>query len=321
MVVAGTETKVLTRRHRSEDRSQRLAPAAAARGAWYPDPFGKAGERWWDGGRWTDEVRGEPAPTGTASLPRKPRSSTAVPRAAPPPESSRPQTAEPEAPARPEPEPAEPASAAPDGEPPPPVQFQAKLADVVGERLQFVRREPRESQVHELMSVHGVVASVSFSGSHRLATLACAEGSWTLTRRPHFDWQLLVRGPAGHLVGFFSGRQSLSGGTIVVHAGVEVGLEHGVLGMWTLHSLESRERLASLRAASRVGARNLGLTLAPPVRRRSEFPLVVLVGCAVVMLGRAWPEVGSPAAARSRPRGGAARIASANERPHPQAHP
>jgi hypothetical protein len=173
------------------------------------------------------------------------------------------------------------------------------MADAVGERLQFVRREPRESQVHDLMSGHGAVASVSLSGSHRLATLACAEGSWTLTRRPHFDWQLLVRGQGGHLVGFFSGRQSLSGGTIVVHTGVEAGLEHGILGMWTLHSLESREKLASLRAASRVGARDVGVTLAPPVRRRDEFPLVVLVGCAVVMLGRAWPEAETGTPARS----------------------
>lgn len=290
---------MLTRRHRNEDRSQRLAPAAADRGAWYPDPFGKAGERWWDGGRWTDEVRGEPDPTGRASLSRKPRPTTTVPPAAPTPERSHARAAPPEAPAPPEPEPAEPPPAAPNAEPPPPVQFRVRMADVVGERLQFVRREPRESQVHDLMSGHGVVASVSLSGSHRLATLACAEGSWTLTRRPHFDWQLLVRGQAGHLVGFFSGRQSLSGGTIVVTAGLEAGLEHGVLGMWTLHSLESREKLASLRAASRVGAREVGLTLAPPVRRRDEFPLVVLVGCAVVMLGRAWPEVVRTTPARS----------------------
>ena len=292
---------MLTRRHRNEDRSQRLAPAAADRGAWYPDPFGKAGERWWDGGRWTDEVRGEPGSIGTLSLPRKPRLTTAVPRPAPAPERSRSQTAQPEAPTRPEPEPesAEPVPAAPNGRPPAPVRFQARMADVVGERLHFVRREPREQQVHDLMSVHGVVASLSLFGSQRLARLTCAEGSWTLTRRPHFDWQLLVRGQAGHLVGFFSGRQSLSGGTIVVHGGVEVGLEHGVLGMWTLHSLESREKLASLRAASRVGARALGLTLAPPVRRRNEFPLVVLVGCAVVMLGRAWPEVERRTPARS----------------------
>jgi hypothetical protein len=28
------------------------------RGAWYADPFGTAAERWWDGSKWTDVVRG-----------------------------------------------------------------------------------------------------------------------------------------------------------------------------------------------------------------------------------------------------------------------
>jgi hypothetical protein len=38
-----------------------------SRGAWYPDPFGKAAERWWDGSKWTQEVRG--APTGFTAGP------------------------------------------------------------------------------------------------------------------------------------------------------------------------------------------------------------------------------------------------------------
>src|SRR5436305_9799729 len=29
-------------------------------GAWYADPYGEAGERWWDGRRWTKQVRGTP---------------------------------------------------------------------------------------------------------------------------------------------------------------------------------------------------------------------------------------------------------------------
>lgn len=31
-----------------------------ARGAWYEDPFETAAERWWDGHKWTQEVRGMP---------------------------------------------------------------------------------------------------------------------------------------------------------------------------------------------------------------------------------------------------------------------
>jgi Protein of unknown function (DUF2510) len=43
---------------------------AVARAAWYPDPFGAAGERWWDGGKWTQEVRGAPR-AGSGAPPRK----------------------------------------------------------------------------------------------------------------------------------------------------------------------------------------------------------------------------------------------------------
>jgi hypothetical protein len=54
--------------------------------------------------------------------------------------------------------------------------------------------------------------------------------------------------------------------------------------MWTIHSLESHEKLASLRTGSRLSDRELGMTMASGVARRDEFPLVVLVACAVVML-------------------------------------
>jgi hypothetical protein len=33
----------------------------AVRGAWYADPYGSAAERWWDGCKWTRQVRGTPA--------------------------------------------------------------------------------------------------------------------------------------------------------------------------------------------------------------------------------------------------------------------
>lgn len=47
--------------------------AVAAKGAWYVDPFGTAGERWWDGHKWTREVRGAPAASSSPqSSPRDP---------------------------------------------------------------------------------------------------------------------------------------------------------------------------------------------------------------------------------------------------------
>ena len=44
-----------------------------ARGAWYADPYGTAGERWWDGRKWTREVRGAPAVDATAAVARRVR--------------------------------------------------------------------------------------------------------------------------------------------------------------------------------------------------------------------------------------------------------
>jgi hypothetical protein len=43
-------------------------PGSVRRGAWYADPYGEGGERWWDGRRWTQQVRGTPQ-EGTAAMP------------------------------------------------------------------------------------------------------------------------------------------------------------------------------------------------------------------------------------------------------------
>lgn len=50
------------RRRSVDDLKERtkLRDEPISRGAWYPDPFGVAGERWWDGGKWTRQVRGLP---------------------------------------------------------------------------------------------------------------------------------------------------------------------------------------------------------------------------------------------------------------------
>jgi hypothetical protein len=48
----------------------RLRDQFVNRGAWYPDPFGVAGERWWDGGKWTQQVQGKaPGPAQVTVVP------------------------------------------------------------------------------------------------------------------------------------------------------------------------------------------------------------------------------------------------------------
>lgn len=46
-------------------------PPQVSRGAWYVDPFGKAAERWWDGTKWTQEVRGAPTRSTAGPVPIK----------------------------------------------------------------------------------------------------------------------------------------------------------------------------------------------------------------------------------------------------------
>lgn len=48
-------------RHRSAAQHHEAPPSKdKAGGAWYADPFATGAERWWDGGKWTEQVRGVP---------------------------------------------------------------------------------------------------------------------------------------------------------------------------------------------------------------------------------------------------------------------
>ncbi|HUZ30254.1 MAG TPA: DUF2510 domain-containing protein, partial [Solirubrobacteraceae bacterium] len=204
---------------------QRLA---RVRGAWYPDPYGSPGQdRFYDGGKWTEQVRD----AGGGDAPTPPRLRLRPARARAPAIESPPRVGD-------EPRVGDNSDMdreiahTPREEPQPnnthPNDFPVRMADVVGERLRFRRCEPRESHIHELMSMRGRVGSVSLLGSSRLALVACAEGSVSLTKRRQFGWQLLIRRPDGKNLGLYSGRRWLSGGTIILTSGVEVGLEHGV---------------------------------------------------------------------------------------------
>jgi hypothetical protein len=54
---------------------QKAQEAPPSRGAWYADPFGFAAERWWDGAKWTQEVRGAASRSAVGPTPTKGRTS------------------------------------------------------------------------------------------------------------------------------------------------------------------------------------------------------------------------------------------------------
>ena len=62
-----------TRAHQREGQKSQDAPPS--RGAWYADPFGAAAERWWDGAKWTQEVRGAATRSTVGPTPNKGRAS------------------------------------------------------------------------------------------------------------------------------------------------------------------------------------------------------------------------------------------------------
>lgn len=52
-ILIGIVLVIVTAVRRRNRSSATVAAAAAAAAGWYPDPWGQASRRWWDGGRWT----------------------------------------------------------------------------------------------------------------------------------------------------------------------------------------------------------------------------------------------------------------------------
>jgi hypothetical protein len=65
--------RLLGRRANGEPGEPGLQHGSVSRGAWYRDPFGTADERWWDGGKWTDVVRGSPKEVAAEAQPGRMR--------------------------------------------------------------------------------------------------------------------------------------------------------------------------------------------------------------------------------------------------------
>lgn len=232
-------------------------PESRSRGAWYADPFGGAGERWWDGTKWTRDVREGPdeAPADDAAQPGD------------------------EAEFGQDTESGEGPADSPSG-------FPARVESAVGGELRVARAGP--SLAYDLRSRAGLIGSVDLGfGGRVVAMMACAEGTWQLSKRRPHGWELLVSSPDGRPVGWYSGRPRPPGGQISFIDGAGADLRRGLNRQWRLQSVNGRERFADIQISGEPPAHEVVLALqAPPPNAH----LVVLTACAVLLLYRIQPQ-------------------------------
>lgn len=231
---------------------------AGGRGSgWYRDPYGELEQqRWYDGRKWTREVRERPTgeePPGVRIL----------------------------------------------GPPAQGPDFPLTVDAVIGQQLRLlptdrVRRPWRGGVRAEAAAIHysyelvagagreaGRVGSIELGGVNQLARMASAEGEWSVTKRRPLGWELIVMASDGRIVGTYTGRSWLSGGTLSIGDSAPVLLRSSPSGRWHLQA----------RKETFVDIRPHGPSMVIAVRSQpadviSQAHLLVLTGCAVVLLHR-----------------------------------
>ena len=232
------------------------------RGGWYADPFGKAGERWWDGTKWTGEVRGPP--TGTnAEAPRPKLSDWRTTRATDPPHTDEPR--------------------GPDDESP---EFAAGILLSPGTELRVAPRDPKPYGHYDLLTGHDPVAALILGGKDALASMICADGAWYLKKRRRVGWELLIESYDGQHLGWYSGRHWLPGGTIILIDGTHVDLRRSLKLRWKLQATDDKERLLDIRTSGLPSAQKVAVTVRFALADPTQGSLLVLTSCAVLMLQR-----------------------------------
>lgn len=245
----------------SGERSPAGEDRRASRGAWYQDPFGVAGERWWDGTRWSREVRGattdaegnghSPArPTGR----RSPRADAAEPRA-------------------------DRSNGRRDG------PFPVTIGAVVEQQLSVVS-SPRKPGLHcQVLASRGRVGSISVFGG-QMARLTCADGTWLLRPPPGDRRGLTIQSTDRRHAGRYLRRRWGPGGTIKLIDGTEVELRRSRPGRWKIESADDGECFAEVRRSRRRSpqTRELKVTVHSLPAHDPAASVVILSACAVLML-------------------------------------
>ena len=241
---------------------------AERRGGWYADPYGKVGERWWDGTKWTGEARGAPTATD-AEAPRTKLSDWRTTRAADPAHRNDPRGPVDEWP-----------------------EFAAGMEMSPGAELRVAPRnlrDPRPYCHYDLLSGHDRVAALIMGGADALASVICADGAWRLQARRRFGWELIVESYDGQHVGWYSGRHWLPGGIVILIDGTRVDLRRTLRLRWKLQATDDKQRLVDIRTSGTPGAQIVAVTVRSALADPAQGSLLVLTACAVLMLQRLVP--------------------------------
>lgn len=230
---------------------------ASRSGAWYADPHGSPDrQRWWDGTRWTSEVRATPR---GANPPRVRVAGTAQAQGA---------LDRTEGPRREQPA----------------TDFPIRLQALVGERLQLRSTGEKYMECYELLAEdRRRVARVTLRGVHELARIECAEGAWRVLKRRPWGWELTIEHTDGRPAGWYSGRRWRAGGTISLTTGTQLDLRRPLPGVWKLCTTDTRELIAAMRGygpgSTRLMIRSLSIGI-------TDAHVSILTACAVMVLER-----------------------------------
>jgi hypothetical protein len=217
-------------------------------------------ERWYDGTKWTRDVRGP----GHGNGEREASAARTLERESA--DASRRYRHD-----QPTPTPRRPAA-----------DFPLSVERIVGEHLQVVPSNHKPCSNRDVLAARERVGSISLFGA-QLVRVACSDGVWFL-RRPHpASRGFRIESGDRQLVGSYSPRRWLPGGTISLSDGTEVELRRALRG-WTLRRPDTNHRLLEIHLAGAGSAQNLTVTFRSLRGDTTHLDLIVLASCAVVLL-------------------------------------
>jgi hypothetical protein len=146
---------------------------------------------------------------------------------------------------------------------------------------------------YEVLAPSGRVAAFGLGGQAGLAWMACADGSWRLTKRRPLGWELVIESRDGQPVGSYSGRRWVPGGTISLIAGTRIDLRRAFGGRWKLCITDVQGCFLDIRTSKSREGLTMVLTIRSEPPSTSHAIVATLTACAVVLLEHMSPRLPS----------------------------